>query len=62
MEQFNAMKCAVCVVEMSMDPEPNTRREVLRRPDAKEWELAMRDEYDSLMKNKTWDIVDRPTD
>jgi hypothetical protein len=34
--------------------------EALSRSDASEWRAAMNDEYDSLIQNETWDIVDRP--
>ena len=30
--------------------------------DAKQWELAMKKEYDSIMKNETWTLVPRPKD
>jgi glutathionyl-hydroquinone reductase len=30
--------------------------------DAKQWELAMQKEYDSIMKNETWNLVPRPRD
>jgi hypothetical protein len=30
--------------------------------DAKQWELAMQKEYDSIMKNETWTLVPRPKD
>lgn len=61
-ERFQNTDCAVCLAEMALDPEPNTRREALRRPDAQKWQSAMQDEYDSLIQNNTWTIVNRPTD
>jgi glutathionyl-hydroquinone reductase len=30
--------------------------------DAKQWELAMQKEYDSIMKNETWNLIPRPRD
>ena len=30
--------------------------------DAKQWELAMKKELDSIMKNKSWTLVRRPKD
>ena len=30
--------------------------------DAKQWEIAMQKEYDSIMKNDTWTLVPRPKD
>src|SRR5579859_5039179 len=29
-------------------------------PDAKQWEIAMQKEYDSIMKNDTWTLIPRP--
>lgn len=40
--------------------DPMTRSEALSRPDAEEWKKAMDEEYESLMKNGTWTLVDRP--
>ena len=59
-KDFAKTKCAVCIAEMALDPEPHTRRQALQRPDAARWQIAMQDEYDSLIKNETWTIVDRP--
>jgi hypothetical protein len=30
--------------------------------ESKEWEESMTDEIDSLVKNNTWELVDRPKD
>ena len=40
--------------------EPTTSKEAMERPDGKEWQSAMREEYESLVKNKTWELVDLP--
>ena len=34
-------------------PDPLTYREAMSRPDAKQWEIAMREEIQSQMENKT---------
>nr|ANM86643.1 putative integrase [Cladonia uncialis subsp. uncialis]AUW30833.1 putative integrase - catalytic core [Cladonia uncialis subsp. uncialis] len=54
--------CVICLAEMALDPEPRNRKEALHRQDADKWVNAMQDEYKSLMKNKTWEVVDRPKD
>jgi len=49
----------------SIDPndedEPKTVQEAINHPTrGKQWEKAIREEYDSLIKNHTWDLVRRP--
>ena len=39
---------------------PRTYHEAMEMEDAKQWELAMKKEYESIMKNKTWMLVPRP--
>ena len=43
-----------------LDSEPLTREEAISSPAAKQWESAMKDEYDSLMKNNTWTLTELP--
>ncbi|KAJ9542336.1 hypothetical protein OSB04_028842 [Centaurea solstitialis] len=40
-----------------LSPIPQNPVSALHDPN---WKLAMKDEYDALMKNKTWDLVPRP--
>lgn len=40
--------------------EPQTFEEAISRPDSKKWEQAAQKEYDSILKNKTWNLVDLP--
>ncbi|KAG8927105.1 hypothetical protein FRC01_008017 [Tulasnella sp. 417] len=40
--------------------DPWTLKEALSRPDADAWSEAARAEYESLLKNNTWDLVDLP--
>jgi hypothetical protein len=44
---------------VSMD-DPVSVTDALSRADARQWERAMRDEYESIMKNHTWDLVTLP--
>jgi transposase InsO family protein len=39
---------------------PRGYKEAMQAHDAEQWELAMQKEYDSILKNKTWDLVPRP--
>ncbi|KAI8439703.1 hypothetical protein MSG28_013397 [Choristoneura fumiferana] len=39
---------------------PTTYEEAVSSADADDWRAAMTQEYDSLMKNKVWKLVDRP--
>jgi Reverse transcriptase (RNA-dependent DNA polymerase)/Integrase core domain len=41
---------------------PTSYRDAMSRDDAKQWESALRREYDSIMKNNTWKLVPRPKD
>ena len=42
--------------------EPQTYTEAITSNDCQEWMKAMQEEYNSLIENKTWDIVRRLTD
>src|SRR5437762_7702582 len=43
------------------EDEPTTMQEAINHPTrGKQWEKAIRDEYESLIKNHTWDLVRRP--
>lgn len=39
---------------------PKTHVQAMRSPQAKEWIAAIKKEYESLLSNKTWEVVDRP--
>jgi hypothetical protein len=43
-----------------INDEPKTVAEIEGRPDAADWHKAMDDEYNSLMENDTWELVDLP--
>jgi hypothetical protein len=42
--------------------EPNTLKEAMMSDQSELWKTAVEDEYKSLMDNKTWRLVKRPTD
>lgn len=42
-------------------PEPQSFEEILNSPDSHEWQAAMQCEYDSLISNNVWKLVDRPS-
>ncbi|KAL5560861.1 hypothetical protein UlMin_030608 [Ulmus minor] len=41
--------------------EPQSYEEALRHLNSKEWKIAMKAEMDSLIKNQTWTLVEKPT-
>jgi hypothetical protein len=45
---------------MAFLEEPQTVEEALNGKDAKKWEIAMQEEYDSLLVNNTWSLVPLP--
>jgi hypothetical protein len=45
---------------MAFSEEPQTVEEALNGEDAKKWEIAMQEEYDSLLVNNTWSLVPLP--
>lgn len=42
--------------------EPQNYQEAISSPQASEWIAAMQDEFNSLLKNKTWELCDLPPD
>ena len=47
------------VVQLSLDP-PQTMQEALTRPDSQQWQEAIKAEFNSLEKNKTWLLTPLP--
>lgn len=41
--------------------EPTSYREAVKHPYSMQWEKAMKEEYQALDRNKTWDLVDEDT-
>lgn len=50
---------AYLITEDGGKPEPATFEETQRDPDKNKWIRASDEEIESLMKNKTWDLVNR---
>lgn len=40
--------------------EPNGYKEAMKDENCKEWNVAMQEEYNSLIQNNTWELVERP--
>ena len=38
-------------------PDPSNNHEVSEEPEAPYWQRTKQDEFDSLIKNNTWDLV-----
>ena len=53
--------CMMSVSAYSLGPEPHNRKTALASTEGSQWEQAMQEEYNSLLENKTWEVVDRPT-
>src|SRR5579859_1164046 len=50
------------VMTLDNEEEPIMYQQAINHPyHRKEWEIAAQEEYDSLMKNETWEVVPRPT-
>ncbi|KAJ8725064.1 hypothetical protein PYW07_016022 [Mythimna separata] len=47
---------------VSDDPDPISVKDAMERSDKKFWVEAMKDEFNSLKVNGTWELVDRPLD
>lgn len=43
-----------------IDDEPKSYEEAITSDDSNEWKTAMQSEYDSLIKNQTWILVEKP--
>lgn len=48
------------VIEQELDGDPTTVQQVLSRSDKDSWLSAMKNEYDALIENGTWELVDLP--
>lgn len=40
--------------------EPESYKQALKDENCEQWQAAMKEEYDSLIKNNTWELVERP--
>lgn len=60
MEQ-NEQNRLLSLLSMSYCEEPTTHEEAINSSDKGEWIDAMKKEYDSLLDNETWVLVEAPT-
>ena len=44
----------------AVNPDPKTYKQAMRSEDSERWKEAMTEEYNSLSKHNTWDLVDLP--
>nr|GFB57146.1 retrotransposon protein, putative, Ty1-copia subclass [Tanacetum cinerariifolium] len=56
--QSNMAAYAFAAAEEENTPEPLTYQEAVACEDSSKWKDAMKEEMDSLRKNKTWELVD----
>ncbi|CAI7866967.1 unnamed protein product [Closterium sp. NIES-53] len=57
-EQCDEDEIAHCY--LAAIPEPKTLAEALSGPDAEKWKQSVKDEYDSLLENETWELCELP--
>ena len=60
--RYGFADCIAYALEVAeeMDSEPNTFEEALASKDSVKWKAAMDEEMDSLHRNQTWKLVDKP--
>nr|GEW89913.1 retrovirus-related Pol polyprotein from transposon TNT 1-94 [Tanacetum cinerariifolium]GEW89916.1 retrovirus-related Pol polyprotein from transposon TNT 1-94 [Tanacetum cinerariifolium] len=59
-DESNMAAYAFVAVEEEDTHEPLTYQEAVACEDSSKWKAAMKEEMDSLKKNKTWELVDHP--
>ena len=59
-DKISATRWIYYDIKHATSSEPQTYREAMSRPDAKQWELAMQEEIKSQHDNQTWYLVKRP--
>ncbi|GJY59135.1 RNA-directed DNA polymerase, eukaryota [Tanacetum coccineum] len=59
-DESNMAAYAFVAAEEEDTHEPLTYQEVVACEDSSKWKAAMKEEMDSLRKNKTWELVDHP--
>lgn len=50
----------IAMALIAIGEEPQTYQETIESPNSEKWKQAMQEEYDSLLQNHTWDLVDKP--
>ena len=48
-------------IDNALRPDPQSYSEAMKGPDSRKWSEAIQTEYDSLMENRTWKVVDLPS-
>lgn len=51
---------ALSIAEQVEHAEPTSYKEAMKNKDIDKWEMAMKEELDSLLKNNTWELVNKP--
>ncbi|GKF95536.1 hypothetical protein Tco_0288271, partial [Tanacetum coccineum] len=59
-DESNMAAYAFVAAEEEDTREPLTYHEAVACEDSSKWKAAMKEEMDSLRKNKTWELVDHP--
>ncbi|GJY27777.1 retrotransposon protein, putative, ty1-copia subclass [Tanacetum coccineum] len=59
-DESNMAAYAFIAAEEEYTHEPLTYQEAVSCEDSSKWKVAMKEEMDSLRKNKTWELVDQP--
>lgn len=66
-KRLRSGKNMICTMEetcahvlMVMNNEPINYKEAVNCDDKEKWKVAMADEFDSLMKNNTWTLIEKP--
>ncbi|GKE46682.1 retrovirus-related pol polyprotein from transposon TNT 1-94, partial [Tanacetum coccineum] len=59
-DESNIVAYVFVVAEEEDTHEPLTYQEAVACEDSSKWKAAMKEEMDSLRKNKTWELVDHP--
>ncbi|CAI5990521.1 unnamed protein product [Closterium sp. NIES-65] len=57
-EQYDEDEIAHCY--WAAAPEPKTLAEAMSGPDAEKWKQSVKEEYDSLLENETWELCELP--
>ncbi|GJX82513.1 retrovirus-related pol polyprotein from transposon TNT 1-94 [Tanacetum coccineum] len=59
-DESNMVACVFFAAEEEDTHEPLTYQEAVAFEDSSKWKAAMKEEMDSLRKNKAWELVDHP--
>lgn len=58
--RFDDFEVDLSLVASVSNDEPLTFKEAISGPNAQQWRDATQSEYDSMLKNRVWKLVDRP--